>query len=588
MGLTTDGGDSAGGGGGFAIDSAHDNTIGGSDVADRNVISGNDREGLDLQNAADNLIAGNFIGTDATGSFAVPNGSDGVRLEQGSAGNTIGGTAADAGNVIAFNEGNGVTVGQSATDTSEGDAILQNSIFANAQLGIDLGDDGVTANDSEGHTGPNAVENFPVLSAAYPADGTTLITGTLSASPDTNYRVEFFSGVIADSSGYGQGQTLLMASDITTDDSGAASFAVETPTPVPIGTFISATATDPSGNTSEFSADILSAPEAISAVRPLPGFDANTLGPSDDGTSSAINLPFSLNFLGVLESSVYVDNNGNITFDTPLSTYTPFDLTSTNHQIIAPFFADVDTRGSGSGVVTYGIDTVDGHTAFGVDYFDVGYYGEHTDKLNVFQVILIDRSDTGAGNFDIELNYDSIQWETGDASGGHDGLGGSSARAGFSNGTGDPGTFYELPGSAVNGALLDSNPATGLINNSLGSTVPGRYVFSARNGSIKRTVVLDSLSQPTITYGTATTTLAGHISSGASIPSGEVDLTLNGLTQHAAIDPATGDFSTQFDTSMLGVVELAVHDHIRLFGRRQLRRVPGDDFSYSQPSGSDH
>src|SRR5207247_463688 len=106
----------------------------------------------------------------------------------------------------------------------------------------------------------------------------------------------------------------------------------------------------------------------------------------------------------------------------------------------------------------------------------------HTNKQNSFQVVLIDRSDTGTGNFDIELNYGQIQWETGDASGGSNGLGGSSARAGFSNGTGQSGAFLELPGSAINGAFLDSNAVTGLIHNNENSTEPGQYIYSIRSG----------------------------------------------------------------------------------------------------------
>lgn len=214
-------------------------------------------------------------------------------------------------------------------------------------------------------------------------------------------------------------------------------------------------------------------------------FDGNTLAANDDGSTGLVSLGFTANFFGVSNTQAYVNNNGNITFDNTLSTFTPFDLTSTGRQIIAPFFADVDTRGAGSSLVTYGTDTVDGHTAFGVNYIDVGYFPSQDDKLNSFQLVLIDRSDTGAGNFDIEFNYDQIDWETGGASSGVNGLGGNSARAGFSNGTGVAGTYYELAGSAVNGALLDDGPlATALILNMLNSNVAGRYIFSARNGVI--------------------------------------------------------------------------------------------------------
>lgn len=290
----------------------------------------------------------------------------------------------------------------------------------------------------------------------------------------------------------------------------------------------------------------------LSAIQNLAGFTANTLARNDDGSTAKLTLPFSPDFYGVTEQSAWVNNNGNITFDAALGTYTPFPLNTTSHQIIAPFFADVDTAPTGSGVVTYGTDTINGHVAFGVDYFNVGYYAA-ADKLDTFQLILIDRSDTGTGNFDIEMNYGSIAWETGSASGGNDGLGGSSARAGYSNGTTTAGTYFELPGSAVPGSFLDTNHSTGLIYNDLGSATPGQYIFQARNGVVTRPVAFDTLSQPSITYGTATTAVSGHISSGASIPTGSVNVTLNGQTRAATINQTTGIFSTTFATAALGV-----------------------------------
>jgi hypothetical protein len=224
--------------------------------------------------------------------------------------------------------------------------------------------------------------------------------------------------------------------------------------------------------------------EVPAAVRNLGGFLANTLPANDDGSTGAVNLGFRINFFGVNSNTVFVNNNGNVTISTALSTFTPFGLTGNiGTPIIAPFFADVDTRGAGSGVVTFGQDTLCGRRCFGVNWFNVGYFSSHTDKLNTFQLILIDRSDTGAGNFDIEFNYDSIQWETGDASGGTNGLGGESARVGYSNGTGAPGTFFELPGSGVNGALLNGGP-NALISNRILASTPGRYHFLVRQGNV--------------------------------------------------------------------------------------------------------
>jgi Nidogen-like/PEP-CTERM motif len=207
--------------------------------------------------------------------------------------------------------------------------------------------------------------------------------------------------------------------------------------------------------------------------------------PSDGGTCAGTLVPigFTGNFFGVNFSSVYVDTNGNITLDSPLSTFTPFGLTAASREIIAPFFADVDTRNAASGVVTFGNGTFNGFNAFGVDWIGVGYFASHADKLNSFQLLLVNRSDTGAGNFDVVFNYDQVSWETGDASGGSAGLGGSSARAGFSNGTGLPGTSFELTGSAINGALINGGP-NALISHSLNSSVPGQYIFTARNGQV--------------------------------------------------------------------------------------------------------
>lgn len=222
-----------------------------------------------------------------------------------------------------------------------------------------------------------------------------------------------------------------------------------------------------------------SPPQPLTAVRP--GFDATPLPADDDGSTGLVPLGFQANLFGKTFSSLYVNNNGNITFDAPLPAFTPFDLTSTDRVIIAPFFADVDTRVGN--VATYGTGSVDGMPAFGVTWPGVGCFDENTSVLNNFQVVLIDRSDIAPGDVDIEFNYNQIQWEAGQASGG-DGscLGGSAARVGFSQGTGAPGTFFELPGSGIPGAFLDSNP-TGLIHSDRGSDQLGRYVFQVRNGA---------------------------------------------------------------------------------------------------------
>jgi hypothetical protein len=205
---------------------------------------------------------------------------------------------------------------------------------------------------------------------------------------------------------------------------------------------------------------------------------------NDDSYSPAVSLPFTPNFYGKRYDQLWVNNNGNVTFDGPLGEYTPFGLQSTGHAIIAPFFGDVDTRSGGSETVKYGWGetTFQGRRAFCGEWVDVGYYSYGTDKLNSFQVLLVDRGDVAAGDFDIVFNYGSIQWEAGSASGGVNGLGGTSARIGFANGDGSRENSYELPGSGINGLFLDSN-AKGLIHREIDSGQAGRLIYKIRNGT---------------------------------------------------------------------------------------------------------
>lgn len=224
---------------------------------------------------------------------------------------------------------------------------------------------------------------------------------------------------------------------------------------------------------------------ATSHASPVaPGFDTTQIPACDDCYTDAIPLGFTANFYGSTYSNTFVSNNGYLTFNSGQGNYTPFGLGAgyTGQPIIAPFFADVDTRGAGSGLTSYGTGTYAGHAAFGVTWPAVGYYNEHTDKLNTFQVILVDRSDVGSGDFDIYFNYGDIEWETGDASGGNDGLGGTSAAVGFSNGTAQPGTYYQLPGSLVPGSFINGGPDE-LISGTNDGT-PGQYLFEIRNGHV--------------------------------------------------------------------------------------------------------
>lgn len=231
----------------------------------------------------------------------------------------------------------------------------------------------------------------------------------------------------------------------------------------------------------------------IGAVRP--GFDAVAMSRGDDhtypqyvGSAALVNLGFPIRLFNKTYNACYVNNNGNITFEIPLFVYTPESLIKKQSIMIAPFWADVDSRNPDSGVTRFSSQPtpVDGHLAFGVTWRNVGYFSQHVEKLNTFQLLLIERGDRNHGDFDIEFNYNQIEWETGDASGGSSGLGGSAARVGWTNGLG---LFMELRGSGESLALLDRKPdatspnfAQGLIYQRWNSPVPGRVVIPVVNG----------------------------------------------------------------------------------------------------------
>ena len=199
---------------------------------------------------------------------------------------------------------------------------------------------------------------------------------------------------------------------------------------------------------------------------------------NDDGSVGLVNVGFNMNFFGNSWNQLYVNNNGNVTFTGALGTYTPFGITGGSLAMLAPFFADVDTRVGNT--VTYGTNVLGGKNVFGVNWIDVGYFSGHTDLLNSFQLIITDRSDIAAGDFDFEFNYDKIQWETGDASNGSGGFGGTPASAGWTNGTG---TYYQFPCSLTTGAFED-NGTCPLIAGSRNSDIDGQYIFQVRSGQV--------------------------------------------------------------------------------------------------------
>ncbi len=295
----------ANGGRGVAVRAAPNNIVGGASAAARNVISGNQAFGVSIEfaGANANLVQGNFIGTQADGVSALgPNLSAGVVIGAGGpSGNSIGGTNAGEGNRIAFNGSGGVIIFDGT-----GNRVLSNSIHSNGtnaqELGIDLGTLGVTPNDAgDADAGANNLQNFPVLNSAVSNGATTGVSGALNSAASTAFRVEFFSNATCDASGNGEGAQLLGSTDVTTDGNGNAAFNVSLPT-VAVGQLITATATDPSGNTSEFSAcrAVLAATYSLSgrvtnaSAQPLVGINVHLSGSAvgDTTTDAAGNYSF--------------------------------------------------------------------------------------------------------------------------------------------------------------------------------------------------------------------------------------------------------------------------------------------------------
>ncbi len=213
-----------------------------------------------------------------------------------------------------------------------------------------------------------------------------------------------------------------------------------------------------------------------------PGGTTQVVPTNDDGfTAYDLSAVFEngMNFFGVQydATSVYVNTNGSISFGQGIGTYTPTTISGGSTPMIAPFWADVDTR-AGNPIKVNVDPTADVVT---ITWSGVGYFDQKTDLLNSFQLQLYDR---GNGDFDIVFRYEGINWTTGDASGGTGGLGGTVAHAGFT--AGNSTDFFELPQSGNQGAILALDSTTG------NTGVTGLWVFEVRNGVVAGDITLGS------------------------------------------------------------------------------------------------
>jgi hypothetical protein len=297
------------------------NLIGGTTLQERNIIAGA-QDGMRLRDATatGNIIVGNFIGTGITGTETLGNTDDGIDFGTAASNNRVGGAINGEGNIIANSAGDGI---EFRADSGTSNAILGNYIYANGQNGIDFNQDGVTANDSgDTDSGPNNLQNFPVISAVG-TDGTKIaIAGSLNSTAYTTLRLEFFANAAVDPSGYGEGQVFLGYTTVYTDASGNASFVTSFAKAIPAGHSISATATVMTaggtyGSTSEFSLNV----SAVSALI------VDTTADTVDGTTTSVaNLLANKGADGKisLREAIIATNNtaGQDTIFLPTGTYT--------------------------------------------------------------------------------------------------------------------------------------------------------------------------------------------------------------------------------------------------------------------------
>ena len=213
------------------------------------------------------------------------------------------------------------------------------------------------------------------------------------------------------------------------------------------------------------------------------GYGTNLLYYNDDGGTcssggtGAINLdaafPSGLTFFGTTYRTLCLNTNGNITFGDPLGQYTPAPFPATTPPMIAPWWGDVDTRNGGA-PSTNGVYWDVRRGQFTATWHNVDYYSQHADQRDDFQLILRTFEGCGVGDFDVEFRYNRCEWVTGDASGGHNGHGGTPSQAGFDSG--DTVHYYALPGSLTESVI---NLCT---TSNIGQ--PGVWRFRIRGGEL--------------------------------------------------------------------------------------------------------
>jgi len=313
---------------------ATNNTLGGTVAGAGNYVSGNASYDVLISDpgTSGNFAEGNFIGTDFTGTNGVA-GFINVELQNGATGNFIGGVNPGAGNVITAASFLGVVLyGADTTNNS----IRGNSIFNN-YMGIHLvGNEYypyVTTNHTGFLAGPNNLQNFPVITNAFGYAASTIVSGTLNSATNGSFLIDLYRNFQPDENigGYGEGQFYAGTVSVMTDGSGNASFSLTNTAGNYSGQYFAATATDASGNTSEFSLAVIATNAPAPSAQIATPFIWRTNG-------FIFNLTFATNFSYRIQATTNLATNPipwiDLTNFTPASSSLLFtDRTATNFRV---------------------------------------------------------------------------------------------------------------------------------------------------------------------------------------------------------------------------------------------------------------
>ncbi|HEY9851284.1 MAG TPA: DUF4347 domain-containing protein [Leptolyngbyaceae cyanobacterium] len=468
------------------IAGANNNTIGGTSAAARNVISGNNIDGVRINSSSNNnQVIGNYIGTKADGISSLANSTYGIQIYSSSNNNIVGGTSAGAANIVAFNGDDGVRI-----SSGTGNSLLSNSIFSNTGLGIDLGTDGVTANDAgDGDTGANNLQNFPTFSSAI-ANGSNLdLTYNINSDPaNSSYpiRVEFFL-----SDGAGEGKTFL-GSDTYSTANVDKIFSFSPAISVNVGDKIVATATDNNGNTSEFCGEVVvAAPDTTAPTASVSAPNVTTVG--------AATYDFTVTYSDNVAVNVSSLDNSDIRVTGPNS----FNQLAT--------FVSLNTPGNGTPrTATYRINTPGGTW----DAADVGTY---TVQMEASQVRDTSNNNVAAGilatfNVDVPNNPPALDLNGGGA--------GNNYSATFTRG-----------GGAV--AVVDSSNLTVTDSDSANMASASVTIANLQNGASEVLAVNNALAS---SFGIGVSYSGGVLSLTGSATKGQYEQVLRSVTYNNTAD----------------------------------------------------